>query len=427
MKGHHRRRRPLQRSEPIAPSAAIGGCNSSERMVLRALARDGIPAAESIQSPVPGKRLADRAVFHRLLPQAVSLCEELEAARPGCVRDMGYLVSRRDEAISLTQRLLARSAPVVATLADAMPVLLAKGAHVASCAYRADEARTMGDLDVFVQPSSVDRALDICEEHGLFPELDVRRRAFYRAHRGQLALVDENRTMNIDLHWWLNNSPLHQYASKFSLECVWEKARPGRWCGVDVLFPANEDALLLNAMYMGYENWFQRLRMFVDHKRLMALADPDAVLERARAVGLVRVLYASLWLTYEITGTRSPLLEKPACEIASVSRIRKIAERSVRGPGSLTRLARWSIRRRMRLGRFFVRVAECARIYDVTDATYRPGLRRRIVRADRSLIRRLYLTERAATVYALHVVALLVGIFCPGGPLASKERRLFPR
>jgi hypothetical protein len=242
---------------------------------------------------------------------------------------------------------------------------LAKGAYMSSMF---DARRTSRDIDAYVRRRDLTRALEICRSFGAKPRITGRKLTDYQRFRGQLALYENG--INIDLHWWLNNQPLHAQGASLSLDSVMDRAVPGVWRGVPVLFPCAADALLINAMYSWYENWGQFLRMYDDQRRLMSIQDWDAAVERAREVGLARLLHHSLLATQSVTqsavpsGVLSALHERRALPVlvSSTSTAESVVAISV-----WSRLGRAAVNLRVAPARYLLHVVEATRIYSLAD------------------------------------------------------------
>jgi hypothetical protein len=401
-----------------------------EIAVLREVIQ-GQPArpADTAGDGVQGARFLPVAHFHRLLPGALEVCERLAVTHPRAVSGLGILRGERDRLLSQTSRLLDAVEPAIAALAAEMPVMLAKGVQLSGFAPPPGPARIMADVDVYVPPDRIDDAVAICAELGIVPSVEGERREFYRHYRGQFAMFDARGTPSIDLHWWLNNSPLHRRASRFDLTTVLASSEATRWRGIPVRFPTPADALLLNAVYMLYENWFQRLRMFQDHRTILARVDLGRARARAAEVGLSRALEASLWLTEQVIGaslgaTDPALPTDPSSGPGAAPR--RAARARIGPPSAWTRLAHWAVDHRISAARFVVRAVECARIYDVTDPRFQAALHDALLVPDRTLRTELYLLDAPAATALLHPLALLVGLLAPAPPFGSRARRRRP-
>ena len=239
--------------------------------------------------------------------------------------------------------------------------------------------------------------------------------------------------MNIDLHWWLNNSPLHHSSSGLTLESLWAAAKPGNWRGIPVLFPSIEDAVLLNSMHMSYEHWFQRLRFFLDQQKIVERVDVERLLVRAQELGMERLLATSLLFTEAVTGKAlNPKLKQSSSiqthirsHHASESDLKARAYSLFKQPHPMTRFKQWAIKRRLSTGRFLAKAEECARILDLTDTRYASELRRALLLPSAPLLRRLYVTENPWASRVLHPLAIGIGFLTKPAPMATRRRRLF--
>lgn len=371
--------------------------------------------------PVDGRKLLALVRFHKVLPFIWPVCREAGLRDTPAISHFEVLETAHAKLRRTSERLIEATSPVIDALARRVPTILFKGAHIAEFAYSRDIPRPMGDIDVCVREAHVEDAVRICREHLTVPQLLPDRLRFYRSWRGQLALTNRATGASIDLHWWPNNSPLMDLACGFTTEALWARAQPASWYGAPVSFPSREDTLLMNAVYMSYENWFQVLRQFVDHGSIAAQASLPDTFARAREVGLTRVLAVSLLMWQAIFERSLPggaELDLGSCTLSRGMQAK--ARRIWAGPSLATRTAHWGITERVSWSRYLVRTFECARIYGLTDVTRRRELAQRLLLPDPAMMRRLYLSDRVPAMAALHPFSVLIGCVAPGGPLGQR-------
>lgn len=354
-----------------------------------------------------GGLLCSWARHHRLLPDVALICEAAQRARLGSIEDLAPLLKERDRALATTAQRTLAAVAVVDELGRRMPVALAKGAHfVELMGPTGAPPRTMGDVDVYIYERDLEKAVAICDSHGVRSTVTGRRLELYRRDRGQLAL--EGAGTSIDLHWWVNNNPLHRLASRFSVSTLLEDGEERVWNGARVTFPRLTDAVLLNAIYMTYENWGQVLRMYVDHARLLDRADPELLVARSRDLELTNLLRESVERTERVVGRRfaSCLRESASRRSWPVVGMVRTAGPGFGAPSLATRSAEWSIAARFRPGRYVVRVVETLRVLASCDEKRRRALLPRLLWPRRNLRRSLYLGQPKLSFVALHPTSI---------------------
>jgi hypothetical protein len=379
-----------------------------EEGLMLGLARAGTEGVRSTRK-IDARRVRELAAYHRMLPEASEACCRIEEEVPGTVMHLDTLVEAAEKQVLITRERVQAGATVLAALRERMPVMLAKGLYMRDVAKLCSARRTMGDLDVYIAEENVDEALAVCARFGAVPNVSVPRRKLYRRSRGQFAV--EGGHVSIDLHWWLNNNPLHRDASGFNLEAVWRSGRQIQWQGIPLLVPSPADALLLNAIYMTYQNWGHVLRMYVDHKALANAVDPAHAVQRAKDVGLVKVLVTTLQAASVVAGlSLDEAWRGSLADCASLHRYREAFAVVTDGPGAPSPLTRWkeeSIKRRRHLNRFFIRIDEYTRVLRLSEKEHQLGALRTLLWPGRRFSQ-FYLTEHRRA-WLLHPAALAMG------------------
>ncbi len=193
---------------------------------------------------------------------------------------------------------------LAARLADAgIDVILLKGSPLAARLYDAPPIepwmRPVGDIDLFVAPNAVDRAIDVLRQAGLHLIDDPRTR-----HGGVKHSVDFRGTegrlngLLVELHARLSHSP---WRENLEFGPLFERARPWERSGVAanhrlrVLDPLDEIAFLASH---GAGHRFEALKWLLDLRlSLGQLADIDAALvwQRAGDCRCEQALRIGLW------------------------------------------------------------------------------------------------------------------------------------
>jgi len=181
--------------------------------------------------------------------------------------------------------------------------LLLKGAALRRTVYGQAVERPMGDLDILVEPSDLDRAVETLIAAG-YDRPSERLNEAYRQHHFHVVLRHPAGFL-VELHWALcrNDSPFRLDDGEFRRHAM--KVIPGEPA---VPVPAPEH-MVLHMASQNVEDGFSKLRRLVDLDRLARTypeLDWERVVDQARTGGLRHVLAHSLWLTRRLLGTPVP-------------------------------------------------------------------------------------------------------------------------
>ena len=221
--------------------------------------------------------------------------------------------------------------------AERLPMVLLKGAAVASSAYRDRSFRPMSDLDIWVQDDDMPRAVENLLGLGFRqePNLPHRPSALQRRSAGELVFRPARGGHGlVELHygafpgWWI------QRVAHPDTEGLWRRAEP-MGPGRHALRLAAEDAVLQTAFHVAVNQFGQApLRGMMDLAvlaRTRAL-DWDAVAERASAWRLK----TATWLVLD---TAHRMIGLPGCDVAvsqlRPARVRRAALRAFVTPRAL--------------------------------------------------------------------------------------------
>jgi hypothetical protein len=131
-------------------------------------------------------------------------------------------------------------------------LIVLKGPHVASAVYGDPALRQMGDLDLLVRVSDLDRAAEIVSARGYAAQTPYRTAAVLKtAHH--LPPFIRPQVAKIELHW--NISPPGLTCAVDPDE-LWERAKPADIPGVNVLGLGIEDLLLHLCLHTSYQHLF---------------------------------------------------------------------------------------------------------------------------------------------------------------------------
>lgn len=188
--------------------------------------------------------------------------------------------------------------------AGGVKALAFKGPVLGWWLYRHPGLRRFHDLDLLVDRSDMERAIQLFAEIGYSGELDRERRVKIIPSGGQVSLLRNSPPAEVDLHW-----ELAPRAMGLSLDArsLLPRATTVMVGGRPVLTFGAEDQLLLCALHGGKHGW-TNLAWLADLSALMETRTPDwpRVFAEARRKQLSRALFAGLRLAHDLLGTALP-------------------------------------------------------------------------------------------------------------------------
>lgn len=187
-----------------------------------------------------------------------------------------------------------------------IPVVLLKGAHVATALYGNVGLREMGDLDLLLRPEHLADATRLVLESGYTPvrPFTVEHDMSAKPHVTRLV----NGSTDIELHWNITD-PGTRHTIDPSV--LWSRAVPVRILGVDTLGLSTEDLALHLCAHAAYRHHFgfglRSLRDLAElaDRRRDAISWPD-VWTRAVAWNWTRGVGLSLALAHDLLAARIP-------------------------------------------------------------------------------------------------------------------------
>ena len=183
---------------------------------------------------------------------------------------------------------------------DGVAVIVMKGALLAYAVYEHPALRPMGDIDLLVKPSDLQRAARVLQNDG------YEARAEAGDHRCHLPPFVKPGAPEIDVHWRLSPP-----TTALPADDLWERAVPVRVAGVEALGLCTEDLLLQVTAHASYRHYFAAgLRPFCDIAEVLWKAnrpvDWAAVARRARRCEWQRGVYLCLRLARDTVGAAVP-------------------------------------------------------------------------------------------------------------------------
>jgi hypothetical protein len=191
--------------------------------------------------------------------------------------------------------------------AAGIPVIVLKGAHLASLVYQRFEFRQMKDVDLLVSVADLQRTADILEQLGYAPVEEFDPRSI-RGRAQHLPLFTRDGAVPVEVHWQIER-PSSPY--RVDLEGLWARAKPARVAGAGVRVFSPEDLLLHTCLHAAYHHRFiVSLQVFADVRAILerhgAELDWEAVAVRAGRWGAVRPVHLCLYLARMLTGAEVP-------------------------------------------------------------------------------------------------------------------------
>jgi len=228
-------------------------------------------------------------------------------AMPASIVERAQLAHLRQAASAM--RLYQQFAEVVTALGRAgFPSIALKGAHLAQLAYPNPALRPMSDLDLLV------RAADLAGAEAALLQLGYRSERDYdiglacakSQHLPPLTRPDA--ASLVELHWTLL-APRAPFA--VDVDGLWQRARPARIAGVEVLTLSPEDLLLHLALHATFQDrLLGGLRPLVDVavtlERYRDELDWGQFVARAREWGAARCAYLTVCLVGDLLGAPVP-------------------------------------------------------------------------------------------------------------------------
>lgn len=188
-----------------------------------------------------------------------------------------------------------------------IPVIALKGAFLATVVYQDLGLREMSDLDLLIAPHDLERAGAILEAHGYAPAFALSVPAAI-ARKHHLPRFTKRGAAEVEVHW---NITQPEKAYTINPTGLWERARPVRVAGVEMLGLCPEDLILHLCQHISYHHVFAfgfrslcDIAAVIDHYR--DAMDWSQVLERARRWRWERGVYLALVLADELVGADVP-------------------------------------------------------------------------------------------------------------------------
>ena len=188
--------------------------------------------------------------------------------------------------------------------------LVLKGMALAYLVYPDPATRTMGDIDLLIQPNQIRQASETLVSLGYRP---ISHYAEYEEELlhfgGELAFYKERESL-VELHWMLEQYERLKGIIRIDEGALWQRTITYSVNGVTVRTLCLEDQLLTLSIHLGLVHRMQGLKWLLDIDRVIRTFDKSIdwtiLLERARQWGISRLLSHVLWLSRERFATPIP-------------------------------------------------------------------------------------------------------------------------
>ncbi len=187
-----------------------------------------------------------------------------------------------------------------------LDILSYKGMTLAQLAYKDISLRQFGDIDILIRKEDFPKVKKALLEIGCrsaWDATDKQEKAALKYYYEYPFTYGENNTL-VEVHWKFIE-PF--FAFDYATEDIWERVQNVQICGRDVPTLASEDYLIVLSSH-GSKHFFERFSWVCDIARLVENTeiDWDLMIERAKKVGALRMVWLGLWMARETLATKMP-------------------------------------------------------------------------------------------------------------------------
>lgn len=192
---------------------------------------------------------------------------------------------------------------------DGIPVILLKGAYLATEVYPGMGMREMVDVDLMVRVPDLQRAAEAVMGLGYRPHRSLRDMATEIRNKHHLPIMQRAGAIQVELHWNVTHEGRADFAPP---DGFWERSREIRVAGEPARAMACEDMLLHLCLHLSHQHMFTvGIRALYDVALLVSRSGdgPDwgVFVERARALGWHRGAWLTLQLARDMLGADVPV------------------------------------------------------------------------------------------------------------------------
>lgn len=280
---------------------------ATARLFLQRLTVVAETAVPPVLQHVDEQKLAAWLLHHEIAPRAVGAWQAVWPTLTNRLRADMFAVTAENQLHLFNLQSMA-----TAVVALSPPLLLLKGMALVASVYNHLGQRPMSDLDVWLLPDDLARALLLLTQHGfILGEKDDRPLALQQMAGGEVALTrpDWHHSL-VELHWspvpgwWLSRVAQVDEAG------MWARKVPLAVDGVDTAVPlyrlGNEDMVLQVAVHMAvnHQVGMAAMRSLLDVALMAVKWDMDwrLLVQRARSWRVATAVYQVLALVAVVYG-----------------------------------------------------------------------------------------------------------------------------
>lgn len=192
--------------------------------------------------------------------------------------------------------------------AQAIPIILLKGAHLAATVYNDIALRHMVDADLLIPEDALAKSVELVTALGYQPLQPLAPIHLYLSQRHHLPPFLKEGGLKIELHWTITQ-PNQVYT--IPMTDLWARAQPTTVAGFEVATLAPEDLLLHICLHATHHHLLEQgIRFLCDidaiYRHFGPTLDWEAVVTRAQAWNWGRGVYLALRLAHELLAVPIP-------------------------------------------------------------------------------------------------------------------------
>jgi hypothetical protein len=252
-------------------------------------------------------QLASQQRVAPLLYQRLKSQPQLAAGLPAAAKKR---LHQQYQANAVRNLLLFHELGVILRLlqADAIPVIVLKGAHLANAIYANPALRSMNDFDLLVTPAQAPLVAEKLLMLGYQPLSPLTPIADMTWAHHWPRFINTQAGVGVEVHWTITQ-PQHLYT--IAMDDLWQRAVPLRFANVTALGFATEDLLLHLCLHATYQHLFEQgLRPLCDIdalvRRYQAQLDWAQIEQRADAWRWRKGVHITLYLAHTLLATPIP-------------------------------------------------------------------------------------------------------------------------
>lgn len=190
-----------------------------------------------------------------------------------------------------------------------IPAIPFKGPLLAMQAYGDVALRKYGDLDVLVQPKHFYNALEILKSRGYVAVTELNwlnRNDWYISRKKDIYLTNQERTVNLELHWKLSGS---HFSLPIEMSRLWENPERVLVAGTELNTLKFNDLLIYLCLHGSRHSW-ERFGWICDAHELIRSKDEinwEEITQQAKRLGCENILELALRLLNDYFGLETDI------------------------------------------------------------------------------------------------------------------------